>query len=64
LEQDEVFDYEHLGHIIKDYPNPIKVRKYLQEGDFVAKTSVAKLGPNLISFNCKMGINMVFCLLD
>lgn len=57
-------NYEHLGHVIKQYPKPIKVRQYLQEGDFVAKTSVAKLGSNLISFKCKMGINMVFCLLD
>ncbi len=57
-------NYEHLGHIIKDYSKPIKVRQYLQEGDFVTKTSVAKLGPNLISFNCKIVTNMVFYLLD
>jgi len=53
-------NYEHLGHIIKFYPKPIKVKQYLQEGDFVAK----QVWPNLISFKCKMGTNMVFYLLD
>jgi hypothetical protein len=54
-------NYEHLRHIIKDYPKPIEVMQYLQEGDFVAKTSVAKLGPNLISFlNVKWELTWFF----
>jgi hypothetical protein len=50
--------------MIKDYPKPIKVRQNLQEHSFVININLAKLEPNLISVTCKMGINMVFYLLD
>lgn len=53
-------NYEHLGHMIKFYPKPIKVRQYLQEGDLLPK----QVWPNLISFKSKMGTHMVFYLLD
>ncbi len=34
------------------------------QGGFVAKASVAKLGPNLIMLKFKVGINGVLCFLD
>ncbi len=58
------FNYEQLGHMVKDYPKPIKLRHDLQKNDFLTMASVAKLGSNLILLKCKVGTNMVLCLLD
>jgi hypothetical protein len=35
-----------------------------KKSDFLAKASVAKLGSNLMLLKCKVGTNMVLCLLD
>jgi hypothetical protein len=41
-----------------------KIKHDWAQGGFVAMESVAKLGPNLIMFKFKVGINRVLCLLD
>ncbi len=58
------FNYEQLGHMVKDYPKPIKIKHDLQKSDFLAEASVAKLGSSLILLKCKVEISMVLCLLD
>ncbi len=57
----QCFNYNELGNFAEDCE---KVNRDWAQGGFVAKASVAKLGPNLIMFRFKVKINGVLCLLD
>ncbi len=57
----QCFNCDELGQFAKDYG---KVKHDWAKGRFITKTSVAKLGPNLILFRFKVGTNGVLCLLD
>jgi hypothetical protein len=55
------FNYNDVRHYAKDCP---KVTQDLDQGGFIAKTSVIKLRSNLTLLKFKVGINVVSCFLD
>jgi hypothetical protein len=55
------FNYNDTRHYAKDCP---KIRQDLDQGGFIVKKNVIKIGFNLILLKFKVGINVVSCFLD